>query len=190
MNDLTDNIEVDYQVLDQYWLSIVGKSEVESLNHSKHLFIESFKKIASTEEPDARLFLDPRAFKINLPKTVFHFVATKAITCTVLQHFALELSVSILELLCDAIFETEKIIVEPIPEGIYLDLVIRDESKLSLSADAWYELLPEETKFRVNKLDFKDFLDHLVYAGYARAQKKDYLILKEHERLLKIHFRF
>lgn len=161
--------------------------EQDSLLHD---YVEAFKIAASGDNSQTLLALNTNSWKISIKKNLVTPFLTGAILTAVFRHLGYnQLPLAILPAVLPYLLDIEKVKIEKREERLYLQIPIKKFKNQFKSAEEWYSILPDKIKASVNLEDFRDFLDNLVVAGYAKENKNEkFQLLKQGENIFKISF--
>lgn len=183
-----DTVIVSQEYLENYWGNLFGNEEDSAVNYSKIQFIENFKQLASIDEPELNLYLNPKAWKYEVKEKLFEHLVTHSITSAILGHFGYdEIPNIVLSSLIGVLITPKPITLDKKGEMIYMELILIEKFKNYQSVSEWYDNLPENIRNQINISDFQELMDNLVYAGLAASKSGDYLIHSRGKHKIKIY---
>jgi hypothetical protein len=182
---MKSEIIVDELFLHNYWKNELKLPVTDQLIHS---FIEGFKQQESNSNSKTLLYLNTNGWKVSIKENLVKTLLIAPVIATTLHYLGFhDLSGFILPTIIPMLFDIENIELDKKEEEIWIHLPVKKFKGQFKSAEDWYDSLPEKIKEQIHPLDFKNFIEKLVFAGLAKQNKiEKYLLFKKEEHIFKI----
>lgn len=186
----TQEIELSEAVLLDFWNNISPDETAFAFQHGRYIFIEGVKQFAVATEDQTLLYLKTKGWKITLKKNLVKNLLMVPALSGILHYLGyIQFPAVSLYALIPLLFEVENVKLTKKEEHIWLSLPVKSQTRQYKTAEQWYQNLPKEVKGQINELDFKDFIEKLVIAGFAKTDKKERaLILPKGKNIFHLTF--
>lgn len=186
----SENISLSEDDLNAYWEEIVGNDISPIALNAKHHFVQEFERHVLIESKTSDLYLRSKGWKITVTNNILKTILVSPALVGILSYLGItQLSAIIIPTLLPMLFDIDNIELSKKEEEILLKLPINNTREDFKTADQWYNSLPVSIKEQVNPLDFKDFMEKFVLAGFAKLDKTNrYLLFKKGGNIFKITF--
>lgn len=156
---------------------LILREELESeFKNVLGLFEESFNS-------NGQLYLKSKGGLLHLKVGLANLIMKTSLVATFFKMSLIEgPSTLLLGYLILDVIDFRRIKIEGTEEEIYLYLSVKSKYAEKKSAQEWYEILPKKLRDKINKDDFKVFLNKLSLAGFAQKKgRKKYIFYKAGE---------
>jgi hypothetical protein len=176
-----ETYEIDEQFLNDYWLRLVGNETGIAADRSRHIFVEGFKRLSSGEDDPALLYLKTKGWRLSVKDHLIkNLLVAPAIGGLLYYLGYTQIAGFLIPTILPMLFDLRNIELKRSEEEILIKLPIDPKKKEFKTSSQWYHSLPPSIKKQVNELDFMDFIEKLVLAGYAKKNDKDkYLVFQK-----------
>ena len=166
-----DDVELSESVLLDWWNDLLP-DETNSQT-GRYIFMMAAKQLTAEASSQEALYLKTNGWKVTIKKNLAKNLVTSSLIGGLLYYLGYtQLPGILLPAIVPLLFDVENITLTKKEEQIWLKLPLRPGRRSFKTAAEFYHSLPEPIRLQVNELDFEDFMDKLVLAGFSRVDDK------------------